>query len=144
MDNRQNSTNINWYPGHMAKTKKQITEDLKLIDIIIEILDSRIPKSSRNPEIGEITQKKDKLIVLNKSDLADEKQNTQWIEYFKERGEVAILADCNTGKGISEIIKNVEKIKQSEIEKFAQKGRTGRKIRAMVLRNTKCSENHHL
>lgn len=137
-------TSINWYPGHMAKTKKQIKEDLKLIDIVIEILDSRIPISSRNPDIAELIKNKDKIIILNKSDLAEKKQNELWVQYFKNKGQTAILADCNIGKGISEILKAVEKIKEDEIEEYAKKGRTGRKIRAMVLRNSKCSENLHL
>ncbi len=137
-------TSINWYPGHMAKTKKQIKEDLKLIDIVIEILDSRIPISSRNPDIAELTKNKDKIIILNKSDLAEKKQNELWVQYFKNKGQTAILADCNIGKGISEILKAVEKIKEDEMEEYAKKGRTGRKIRAMVLRNSKCSENLHL
>ena len=127
------STSINWYPGHMAKTRKQIAEDLKLIDVVIEILDSRIPISSRNPDIANLTKGKDKIVILNKSDLADQKQNELWIKYFKEKGQTAILANCNEGKGINEILRAVEKIKQSEMEEYAQKGRTGRKIRAMVL-----------
>ena len=127
------SVGINWYPGHMAKTKKQITEDLKLIDVVIEILDSRIPISSRNPDIAKLTQSKDKIIILNKSDLADQKQNDLWVKYFKEKGQIAILANCNEGKGINEILRAVEKIKQTEMEQYAEKGRTGRKIRAMVL-----------
>ena len=127
------SVGINWYPGHMAKTKKQITEDLKLIDVVIEILDSRIPISSRNPDIAKLTQSKDKIIILNKSDLADQKQNELWVKYFKEKGQIAILANCNEGKGINEILRAVEKIKQTEMEQYAEKGRTGRKLRAMVL-----------
>ncbi len=124
---------INWYPGHMAKTKKQITEDLKLIDLVIEILDSRIPISSRNPDIAKLTANKDKIIVLNKSDLADQKQNEEWIKYFQKQGQLAILANCNEGKGINEILRGTEKVKQIEMEEYAKKGRTGRKIRAMVL-----------
>lgn len=138
------SVGINWYPGHMAKTKKQISEDLKLIDIIIEILDSRIPISSRNPDINELTKNKDRIIILNKSDLADNKQNELWVQYFKTKGQTAILADCNNGKGVNEILRAVEKLKQKEMEEYAEKGRTGRKIKAMVLRNSKCSESHHL
>ncbi len=133
-----NHVNINWYPGHMAKTKKQITEDLKLIDVVIEILDSRIPLSSQKPDIAEITKSKDKIIILNKSDLADQKQNELWVAYFKAKGQIAILADCNLGKGISEILRFVLILKKEEIEKYAQKGRTGRKIRAMVLRHPQC------
>ena len=127
------STRIQWYPGHMAKTRRQIEEDLKLVDIVIELLDSRIPVSSRNPEIAKITKNKDKIIVLNKSDLADSAQNELWIKYFKENGQVAIAADCNSGKGINEILRAIEKIKKEDQEKYAEKGRVGRKIRAMVL-----------
>ena len=125
--------NINWYPGHMAKTRKQIEEDLKLIDIVIELLDSRIPISSRNPDISELTKNKDKIIVLNKSDLADSKQNELWINYFKSKGQTAIIADCNSGRGINEILRAIEKIKKDEQESYIKKGRVGRKIRAMVL-----------
>ena len=74
--------NINWFPGHMAKTRKQITEDLKLVDVVIEILDSRIPISSQNPEIKQILQGKKKIVLLNKSDLSDEKENREWVNYF--------------------------------------------------------------
>ena len=124
---------ISWYPGHMAKTKRQITEDLKLIDVVIELLDSRIPISSRNPDIAELTKNKDKIIILNKSDLADKKQNELWVQHFEKQGQVAILADCNMGKGINEILRATEKIKEEEMKEYAKKGRTGRKIRAMVL-----------
>ena len=75
--------NINWYPGHMAKTKRQIAEDLKLIDVVIEILDARIPISSQNPDMRELTKNKKKIVVLNKSDLADEKETLKWINKFK-------------------------------------------------------------
>ena len=131
--NNENKTNINWYPGHMAKTNRQISEDLKLVDVIIEILDSRIPISSSNPDIAQITKDKDKIIILNKSDLADQKQNELWVKYFKEKGKTAVIADCNMGKGINEILRAVEKIKQKEMEEYAKKGRTGRKIKAMVI-----------
>ena len=137
-DNNKNQeefskTNINWYPGHMAKTKRQIIEDMKLIDVVIELLDSRIPISSQNPNIAEITKNKKKIIVLNKCDLSDEKQNKLWVEYFKSKNIPAVLVDSNSGKGIDNFIKEVEKIMQVDLEQHAQKGRTGRKIRAMIL-----------
>ena len=133
--NNENSTkiNINWYPGHMAKTKKQIIQDLKLVDIIIELLDARIPISSQNPNIAEITKNKNKIIVLNKCDLSDDRQNKLWVEYFKSKNIPAVLVDSNSGKGIEECIRQIEKIMQIELETQAQKGRTGRKIRAMIL-----------
>ena len=133
MSNNENRTNINWYPGHMAKTKRQIIEDMKLIDVVIELLDARIPISSQNPNIAEITKNKKKIIVLNKCDLSDEKQNKLWVEYFKSKNIPAVLVDSNSGKGIDNFIREVEKIMQVDLEQHAQKGRTGRKIRAMIL-----------
>ena len=129
----ENKTNINWYPGHMAKTRREIIEDLKLIDVVIELLDSRIPLSSRNPDIEEITKNKDRIIVLNKSDLSDKKANDKWVNYFKENGLIAIECDSNSGRGINEVLRAIEKLKEKELQEYASKGRTGRKIRAMIL-----------
>ena len=127
------STSINWYPGHMAKTRREIIEDLKLIDVVIELLDGRIPISSRNPDIAEITKNKDRIIVLNKSDLSDKKENEKWIKHFKENALIAIECDSNNGRGINEVLRAIEKIKEKEMQQYASKGRTGRKIRAMIL-----------
>ena len=127
------STSINWYPGHMAKTKKQIIQDLKLIDIVIELLDARIPISSQNPNIAEITKNKKKIIVLNKCDLSDDKQNKLWVEYFKNKNIPAVLVDSNSGRGIDECIREIEKIMKVDLDAHAEKGRTGRRIRAMIL-----------
>lgn len=125
--------NINWYPGHMAKTKRQIQEDLKLIDVVVELLDSRIPISSRNPDINTIVKGKKKIIMLNKSDLADEKETIKWVEYFKAQKIPAVITDANSGKGIKEVIKQAELIMKDELDKREEKGRTGRKIRIMIL-----------
>ncbi len=133
MDNRQNQANINWYPGHMAKTRRQIMEDLKIVDIVIELLDSRIPIASQNPDIAKITKGKKKIIVLNKCDLADEKQNQLWVKYFEKMNIPAILVDSNSGKGIDLCIRKIEEIMNIELQKQAEKGRIGRKIKAMVL-----------
>ena len=131
---KENSkTNINWYPGHMAKTKRQIMEDVRLVDIVIELLDARIPISSQNPDIAEITKNKKKIIVLNKCDLADEKQNKRWVEYFKEKNILAVLTDSNSGKGIEECVRKIEKIMEEDLKGQVEKGRIGRKIKAMVL-----------
>ena len=127
------NVNINWYPGHMAKTKKQIIEDLKLIDVVVEILDARIPISSRNPDIEQITREKDKLIVLNKCDLADEKQNNNWVAKFKKDGIEAVLVNSNNGDGINTAIKKIEEIYKSRQEKYANKGRIGKSIRVMIV-----------
>ncbi|MFR2570800.1 MAG: ribosome biogenesis GTPase YlqF [Clostridia bacterium] len=124
---------INWYPGHMAKTRKQIMEDLKLVDIVIELLDARIPLASQNPDIGEITKNKKKIVVLNKCDLADENKNKKWIEYFNQQNIPAVLTDANSGKGIEECIRKIEKVMKENMKEQADKGRIGRKIRAMII-----------
>lgn len=129
----ENTLNINWFPGHMAKTRKQITEDIKLVDVVIELLDARIPISSQNPEIKQIIRNKKKIIVLNKSDLADEKANKEWINKFLKNGDVSVLTDSNTGKGIDEVFKQVKNIMNEELEKASIKGRTGKKIRVMIV-----------
>ena len=128
----ENKTNINWYPGHMAKTKKQIIEDLKLIDIVVEIIDARIPMSSRNPDLANWTKVKKKIIVLNKYDLADESENKKWISYFQKQGASVVLTNSVTGDGINNVIKEIEKIGKGDKEAFAEKGRTGRALRVMV------------
>ena len=124
---------LNWYPGHMAKTKREISEDLKLIDVVVELLDSRIPLSSQNPDIAELTKGKKKIIVLNKTDLADNMQNEAWKKYFNSNGQVCILTDSNLGKGINEVTKAIEEIMKEDLKKYSEKGRTGRKIKAMIL-----------
>ena len=132
-ENSYHKINLNWYPGHMAKTRKQIQEDLKLIDVVVELLDSRIPVSSRNPDINTIIDGKKKIVVLNKSDLADEKETTKWIEYFKTQKIPAVITDANSGKGIKDVIKKAEEIMEEELNKREEKGRIGRKIRIMIL-----------
>lgn len=116
----------------MLKTKKQIIENLKLIDVIIEILDARIPLASQNPDIKQITENKKKIVVLNKSDLADEKETKKWIEYFKNQGIIAIPTDSNLGKGTKETLKAVQNLMQEEMEKAASKGRINKNIRIMI------------
>lgn len=124
---------VNWYPGHMLKTKKQIIEDIKLIDIVIELLDSRIPVSSRNPDIQKIIQNKKRIVLLNKCDLADDIETKKWIEFYKKNNIKAIPCDANLGKGIKEILKTIEDIMQEEMEKAAAKGRVKKNIRVMIL-----------
>ena len=128
-----NSMNINWYPGHMAKTRREIIEDLKIIDIVIELLDARIPISRRNPDIGDITKNKNRRIVLNKCEWSVEKENQKWVSYFENKGIPAVLVDSNSGKGIENFKKKIEKVMEEEQEKQKEKGRVGRKIRAMIL-----------
>ena len=127
------SASFNWFPGHMAKTRRQITEDFKMIDVVVEILDARIPNSSQNPDIRQITQNKKKIIILNKYDLADNAKTEKWIEYFNKKERKVVLADSLTGKGVNETIRQIQKIMEDEMQKMADKGRIGRKIRVMIV-----------
>ena len=129
----ENKTNINWYPGHMAKTKKQIIEDLKLIDVVVEVLDARIPVSSQNPDVKGYTKNKKKVVVLNKVDLADELETKKWVKYFESKGIPAVITDSNSGKGINEVIRAIKEVAKETQEKFADKGRVGKSIRIMIL-----------
>lgn len=125
-------SNINWYPGHMAKTKRQILEDLKLIDIVIELLDARIPVASRNPDIQSLTKCKKKIILLNKCDLADEKVNAKWVQALSNEAKV-LLTDSNSGRGIDKVLKTIDEMMQEEVERQKQRGRINKTIRVMIL-----------
>ena len=126
------STRIQWYPGHMAKTRRQIEEDLKLIDVVIELLDSRIPISSRNPDIKKITNGKKKIILLNKCDLSDEKISQKWVQVLSQEA-ITILTDANSGKGIDKVLKEINIIMEEELERQRQRGRINKTIRVMIL-----------
>lgn len=127
------SQNIQWFPGHMAKTRRLISENIGLVDIVIELLDARIPRSSKNPEIAELCRNRPILTLLNKSSLADKNENAKWIEYYKAAGEYAVAVDCVNGDGIRAIAPACRTILSDKLEKYAQKGMSGRKIRAMVV-----------
>lgn len=127
------SASFSWYPGHMAKTLRQIEADLKLVDIVIELYDARIPISSQNPEIKKIIKDKKKIIILNKSDLSEEKENKKWIEYYKAQNIPAILCNSNTGEGINKIITTINEIMEKDRIKAASKGRTGKIARVMII-----------
>lgn len=127
------STSINWYPGHMAKTKRQIIDDLKLIDVVIELLDARIPIASQNPDLKEIIGDKKKIILLNKCDLANDIENQKWVKYFEKNGQKVVLTDANSGKGIDNVIRKIQEVAKQEQEKMASKGRVGKAIRVMIL-----------
>lgn len=122
-----------WYPGHMTKAVRQMKEDIKLIDLIIELLDARIPISSRNPDIDSLGQNKARLVLLNKSDLADEEQNNKWIEYFKNKGIVALKINSKNKQGIKLINNAVNEACKEKIERNRKKGILNRPIRAMVV-----------
>lgn len=119
--------------GHMAKTKRQIIEDLKLVDIVVELLDARIPVSSQNPDIQSYIKEKDKIEVLNKCDLADENITKSWVKYFEEKGIPAVITDSSSGKGIQDVIKKIHEVAEKNQEKYINKGRLGKSIRVLVL-----------
>lgn len=127
---RQTLTGIH---GHMLKTKKQIIEDIKLIDIVIEILDARIPVSSKNPDLQKIINNKKRIVLLNKADLADDIETRKWIGQYKNNNVIAISCDANLGKGTKEILKAIENIMQEEMQKAADKGRIKKNIRVIIL-----------
>ena len=124
--------NIQWYPGHMTKAKRQMQEDLKLIDLIIELVDARVPLSSRNPDIDQLGQNKSRLILLNKADLADERQNEAWKEYFQSKGFYVVKEDSRNGAGMKTIQNVIQEACKEKIERDRRRGIKNRPIRAMV------------
>ena len=124
--------NVQWYPGHMTKAKRQMQEDLKLIDLIIELVDARVPLSSRNPDIDQLGQNKSRLILLNKADLADERQNEAWKEYFQKRGFHVVKVDSRIGSGMKTIQNVIQEACKEKIERDRRRGIKNRPIRAMV------------
>ena len=124
--------NVQWYPGHMTKAKRQMQEDLKLIDLIIELVDARVPLSSRNPDIDQLGQNKSRLILLNKADLADERLNEAWKEYFQKRGFHVVKVDSRNGSGMKTIQNVIQEACKEKIERDRRRGIKNRPIRAMV------------
>jgi ribosome biogenesis GTPase A len=125
--------NIQWFPGHMAKTRRMLTENIKMVDIVVELLDARIPKSSQNPEINELTMNKPRVILLNKSDLADPAKNKRWKEWFNAAGIDVIHTNSITGEGIAELKSRLKKIMQPKLESAAAKGRILKPIKTMIV-----------
>lgn len=125
--------NLQWYPGHMTKAKRQMQEDLKLIDLIIELVDARIPLSSRNPDIDELGKNKARLILLNKSDLADERYNEQWSAYFQKKGFYVVKVNAKSGAGLKSIQGVIQEACKAKIERDRRRGIKNRLIRAMVV-----------
>ena len=125
--------NLQWYPGHMTKAKRQMQEDLKLIDLIIELLYARIPLSSRNPDIDELGKNKARLILLNKSDLADERYNEQWSAYFQKKGFYVVKVNAKSGAGLKSIQGVIQEACKAKIERDRRRGIKNRPIRAMVV-----------
>lgn len=128
----QDKMNIQWYPGHMTKTRRQIEADLKLVDAVCEIVDARIPISSRNPDIDTICGKKPRIIVLNRMDLADNEATKQWMQYFRNKGFAAVATDCKTKKGIGNFQPAVRSVLKEKLERNAAKG-MNKPLKVMVV-----------
>ena len=127
------SKQIQWFPGHMAKTRRMISENLSAVDAVIEILDARIPASSRNPEIDRICGEKPRLVLLNKSGLADESVTARWVERYTQNGIVCLSCDCQSGSGIQRIAPALRSLCAEKLERYRDKGMEGRKLKTMVL-----------
>ena len=124
---------VQWFPGHMAKTRRLIKESLSQVDAVTELLDARIPLASRNPELDELTQKKPRIVLLNKCDMADSKTTEKWIEYFKEKGQYAIAVDCRTGKGLNQYHSLIRTVLKDKIKQNEERGMPGKPLRVMVV-----------
>ena len=125
--------NIQWYPGHMTKAKRAMKEDIKLIDLIIELVDARVPLASRNPDIDELGKGKARLILLNKSDLASEKENEAWTAWFKKKGFFVVKVNARSGAGLKQINGVVQEACKEKIERDRRRGILNRPVRAMVV-----------
>lgn len=125
--------NIQWFPGHMAKTRRKISESLALVDAVAEIVDSRIPASSRNPELAGIILNKPRIVLLNKCDMADPAATEQWVKRFREEGAIAIPVDCKSGKGLNVFKNSVKELLADRLEANRQKGMVGKPLRIMVV-----------
>ena len=124
---------IQWFPGHMTKTKRQIQASLKLIDAVAEIIDARIPVSSRNPDLNKLIQNKPRVILLNKSDMANQTATKKWIEYFKNQDITAIAVDCKSGRGINQFVPAVNRVLSKKITALKEKGMVNPTLRIMIV-----------
>ena len=124
---------IQWFPGHMTKTKRRIQDSLKLVEAVAEIIDARVPVSSRNPDLDQLVQSKPRIILLNKCDMADPVQTNKWISHFQKKGAYALAVDCKSGKGLQGFMPLVRSVLADQIEAWKAKGMVGRSIRVMVV-----------
>lgn len=122
-----------WYPGHMTKAKRQMQEDMKLIDLVIELVDARVPSASRNPDIDELGKNKFRLIIMNKSDLSDEAKNQEWSRYFKEKGYFVVCLDSRSKNGMKAVQNTIMEVCSEKIERDRKRGIKNRPVRAMVV-----------
>ena len=124
---------IQWFPGHMTKTRRKIQASLKLVDAVAEIIDARIPVSSRNPELHKIIENKPRIILMNKCDMADPSQTARWVSYYQMEGVLAIPVDCKSGRGLNQFIPKVRELLKDRIIQWEQKGMVNRTIRVMIV-----------
>lgn len=124
---------VQWFPGHMAKTRRLIKESLPFVDLVTELVDARIPLSSSNPELVEMIGNKPRIVLLNKCDVADEKATAKWVEYYKNKGMYALPVDCRSGKGLNAYLPMVREILKDKIQRNEEKGMAGKPLRVMVV-----------
>lgn len=133
MDNKQDMPQLQWFPGHMKKAQRLIEDNLKLVDVVIELLDARIPFSSANPMLAEIIKAKPRMIALNKIDLADPGMTKKWLQYFRDQGIIAVGIDSAKGRGMKQLVSAAEMLAKPKTEKFVAKGAKARAARCMIL-----------
>lgn len=124
---------VQWFPGHMAKTRRQIKESLPLVDCVTELLDARVPLASHNPELDALTERKPRIVLLNKCDMADEETTQRWVEWFRARGQFALAVDCRSGKGLNRYHTLVRRVLAEKIEQNEARGMPGKALRVMVV-----------
>lgn len=124
---------IQWFPGHMAKTRRLMAENLRLVDLVVEIADARIPQSSRNPEIDKLVGQKPRVILLNKCDVADPNLTARWCEYYRAQGIIAIPTDCKSGRGLNELIPGARQALEEVLRRREQKGMSQKLLRMMIV-----------
>lgn len=125
--------NINWYPGHMKKTSDSIKENLKKVDVVLELIDARAPKASENPMIPELIGDKPRILIFNKGDLADPRENNRWMDYYKSKKINVVSVNSNTGKGIGDLLDEVDKVMEGKRAKDKDKGIISEQVRAMII-----------
>ena len=133
MENNYEKMNIQWFPGHMTKAQRMIEENLKLVDAVCEILDARIPRSSRNPDIDRLAGDKPRLVILNRCDLADPAITARWRKYFEAQGLAILETDAKTGKGVNAFAPAIRRLLADKIKEYEAKGQVGRPLRVMIL-----------
>ncbi len=133
MSDMTEKMNIQWFPGHMTKAQRMIEDNMKIVDAVCEIIDARIPYSSRNPDIDRLSGTKPRLVILNRVDQADPAVTLLWRNYFKSQGLYVLETDCKSGKGVNNFAEAIRYVLKDKIEAFAAKGQAGRPIRAMIL-----------